>query len=219
MFMKLQNRKGFTLVELMIVVAIIGILAAIAIPAFLRSIKKSKTSEAEGIMRKMADGSKSYFTSEQKFSESVTNGGVEPWHEGTPAGATAFGLPVPWDQYVFPGGDAFQFNTWSGDGSTATQAEAPTGGSKMQSFQGVQPLAGSDLNAALNRLNVSFTDPTYFLYGYSSTGVAQAAAVQVLAIADFKDAGDAHTITQNIAVDPTSQEVLINPAFTTYEYE
>ncbi|MCK4273212.1 prepilin-type N-terminal cleavage/methylation domain-containing protein, partial [bacterium] len=46
MLRRFHNRRGFTLIELMIVVVIIGILAALAIPRFMQATTKSKQSEA-----------------------------------------------------------------------------------------------------------------------------------------------------------------------------
>ncbi len=61
MVMQRRTGSGFTLVELMIVVAIIGILAAVAIPAFSRYVKKSRTAEATQHLNKIWAGAMTYY--------------------------------------------------------------------------------------------------------------------------------------------------------------
>jgi len=60
----MRKVRGFTLIELMIVVAIIGVLAAVAIPAFMKYIRRSKTTEATMNLRKMYDGAVAYYVGE-----------------------------------------------------------------------------------------------------------------------------------------------------------
>jgi len=61
----LRKKEGFTLIELMIVVAIIGILAAIALPAFIGYVRRSKTSEATSNLKAIFTGAAGYYNQER----------------------------------------------------------------------------------------------------------------------------------------------------------
>jgi type IV pilus assembly protein PilA len=61
------NKKGFTLIELMIVIAIIGILAAIAIPQFAAYRAKSYNSAAQSDLRNMLTVLEAYYADFQKY--------------------------------------------------------------------------------------------------------------------------------------------------------
>ncbi|MBI9084526.1 MAG: prepilin-type N-terminal cleavage/methylation domain-containing protein [Desulfobacterales bacterium] len=62
-----SNEKGFTLIELMIVIAIIGILAAIAIPNFVSYRQRSYNAAAQSDMKNMMTAQEAYFVDNETY--------------------------------------------------------------------------------------------------------------------------------------------------------
>ena len=73
---KLQ--KGFTLIELMIVVVIIGLLAALAIPNFIRFQARSKQSEVKANLKGLFTAEKSYYQEKDTYSSCIKKIGFSP---------------------------------------------------------------------------------------------------------------------------------------------
>jgi type IV pilus assembly protein PilA len=72
MLSRLQRKEGFTLIELMIVIAIIGILAAIAIPQFSAYRTRSYNSAAQSDLRNMATAEEAYYVDQSKYTGDET---------------------------------------------------------------------------------------------------------------------------------------------------
>ena len=73
-----QARRGFTLIELMIVVAIIGILAAIAIPNFIKFQARSKQGEVQANLKSLFTAQRAYFQEKDRYVENINDLGFGP---------------------------------------------------------------------------------------------------------------------------------------------
>ncbi len=72
----MMKQAAFTLIELLIVVAIVGILAGIAYPSYQNSLKKSRRADAQGALIGFANVMERFFTENNTYCDTGTSGGA-----------------------------------------------------------------------------------------------------------------------------------------------
>lgn len=69
----MQRKRGFTLIELMIVVAIIAILAVIAVPWWGRYMYRARRADAQNMLTHIAQMEERYYTDNNSYTQTLTN--------------------------------------------------------------------------------------------------------------------------------------------------
>jgi len=75
--MRIRNQKGFTLMELMVVIVIVAILAAVAVPLYINYVKDAARTEAKGAIGAVITGEQVYFQQNSTYIGDMTKLNVD----------------------------------------------------------------------------------------------------------------------------------------------
>lgn len=115
MYRTKRANKGFTLIEVMIVVAILGIIASIALPAYQDSVRKAKRADAQGALLSFANAMERYFTTNGSYT-GATAAGVYVAQVPVDGGTAYYNLSVEVDGGSFYTLTAAATGSMAGDG-------------------------------------------------------------------------------------------------------
>ena len=180
-----KREKGFTLIELMIVVAIMGILAAVAIPAFIRYIQRAKTSEATSNVQKIYSGAVAYYDAEH-----VKQG---------------FGADTILSRR-FPG-DTITASDWC-----PNPTGKPPAGKKTSEPQACWTNSIASQGMVWKALDFSVADHNYYQYRYITTAYDSAPAFRGVARGDLDGDNNSFSLFERSGYADTASDTVVGSA-------
>lgn len=133
-------QRGFTLIEVMIVVAILGVIAAIAFPSYMESVRKSRRADAKSALMAASQAMEKYFTERQTYATATLGSNATDVYPTTsPDGYYTLSFSVASTASAF----SLQAAPTAGKGQTSDKC-----GTFSINQLGAKGVSGGSLNAA-----------------------------------------------------------------------